>query len=220
MVEAYRRTLGAKVRWTRAAKTGAARDALGTLEPGCEVLVLWAGQFSLIDALCAIVEQTGPADVSIATWTAAAADLTRAAGLLEQSAIRSMRWVVDRSFESRQPAFVRQMRQMFGDSSIRVTATHAKFFTVSNDRWRLACRTSANLNQQVRLETLEVSDDPGLCGFLVGLVDAIYAEAAEGDFAAPLTALESVANVPLPGGISAGTVGARLSYPSAKVIGR
>jgi len=220
VAEAYRRVIGPGVRLVRAAKTGAAREALGELVPGCEVYVLTFGQFSLIDAICAIVEQTGAADVCIATWTAAAADLTRAAALLEQSAVRSMRWVVDRSFESRQPAFTRQMRAMFGDASIRVTSTHAKFLTVTNEKWNLAVRTSMNLNQNPRLETLELSDDPGLCGFLVKVVDSIFAEAAAGDFEAPMGPLGLVDNVPLPGGITTGKVGGQLSFPSANVIRR
>ena len=55
----------------RAAKTGSARQAIGQLARGMELYILTYGQFSLIDALIAIVEQTGPADVTLSTWTAA-----------------------------------------------------------------------------------------------------------------------------------------------------
>ena len=216
--QTYRREPGSRCRMTRAAKTCAAAEAIGKLEPGMEVYVLTFGQFSLIDALVHLVEQAGPADVDVSVWTAAHADLTRAASLIEQSQVRSMRWVVDRSFEARQPSFTDRMRRVFGESTIRVTASHCKFLAIRNERWNLAVRTSMNLNENPRLENLEVSDDAGLCGFLTGVVDSIFEEAAEGDFRAKMTALESVEGVKPAGGISAGEVQRQLRYPSAKAL--
>jgi hypothetical protein len=203
---------------TRAAKVGMAADAIGRLEPGMEVYILTFGQFSLIDALVYLVEQTGPADVDVSVWTAAHADLTRAVSLLEQSQVRRMRWVVDRSFEARQPSFTGRMRSLFGDGAIRVTASHCKFLAIRNERWNLAVRTSMNLNENPRLENLEVSDDPNLCGFLTGVVDSIFEEAAEGDFRAKMTSLESVPGVRVPGEISATELARRLPYCSAKSL--
>ncbi len=215
----YRRHVGKGCRMTRAAKIGAAADAIGKLDPGCEIYILTFGQFSLIDALHYLVEQTGPADVDISVWTAAHADMTKALALLEQSKIRRMRWVVDRSFEARQPSFTARMRELFGESTIRVTASHCKFLAIRNERWNLAVRTSMNLNENPRLENIEVSDDPGLCGFMTGVVDSIFVEAAEGDFRAPMTALEGVAGVAVPAGITTGDLG-RLPYASARSLKR
>jgi hypothetical protein len=185
-----------------------------------EVYVLTFGQFSLVDALVHLVEQTGPADVDISVWTAAHADLTRAVSLIEQSHVRRMRWVVDRSLESRERAFTARMRSVFGDGSIRVTSTHCKFLAIRNERWNLAVRTSMNLNENVRLENIEVSDDAGLCGFLVNVVDGIFAEAAEGDFRAPMTSLGNVPGVKIPGQITTGAVGSCLAYPTARSLKR
>jgi hypothetical protein len=204
----------------RAAKTVGAAEAIGPLVPGIEVYVLTFGQFSLIDALHHLVEQAGPSDVDVSVWTAAHADLTRSAALLEQSSIRRMRWVVDRSFEARQPSFIARMRSMFGDSAIRVTASHCKFLAIRNERWNLAVRTSMNLNENPRLENLEVSDDAGLCGFLTGVVDSIFAEAPEGDFRAKMTALEGVEAVKPVGGVTCGELGRRLPYVSANSLRR
>ena len=141
-------------RSVRAARTGNARDAIGTLEPGCEIYCLTYGQFSLIDALVALLEQTGPADVVLATWTAAQADLRRAATLMQQDSgqIRSLRMIVDRSFLTRQPEYCATMRELFGDAAIRTARSHAKFMAIRNDRWNLAVRTSMNLNENPRLE--------------------------------------------------------------------
>lgn len=132
------------------------------------------GQFSLIDALWAVLRQTGPADVSIATWTAAGADTTRAEQFLRDGRIRSIRWLVDRSFETRQPKYCATLRHLFGDEVIRTTRSHAKFATIRNSEWSLAVRSSMNLNHNPRLETFEVSDDPGLADFLDSMFDEIF----------------------------------------------
>ena len=39
-----------------------------------------------------------------------------------------------------------------------------------------------NLNENPRLESIEVSDDPELAGFLLRVTDEIFAEEAAGDF--------------------------------------
>lgn len=159
-----------------------ARDALADFGRGMETYCLTFGQFSLMDAVEAILEKTGPADVAIATWTAGAADLSRSAESLRNGNIRSLRFVVDCSFGQRQPAYLAQVRRLFGDDAIRSTRTHAKYAVITNDEWSVAVRTSMNLNENPRLESIEVSDDPALAGFLLRVTDEIFAEEAVGDF--------------------------------------
>lgn len=178
-----------------AAKVGPARDAIGTLESGCEIFIFTYGQFSLIDALCAIIEQTGPADVTLATWTAADVDLSRAEALLAGAKITSMRYIVDRSFLTRMPHYCAAMRRLFGDECIRTTRSHAKWAVIRNERWNLAVRTSMNLNHNPRLENLEISDDPALADFLASVADDLFAEQAPNIFDGELPELENVPNV-------------------------
>ena len=83
-----------------------ARDALADWGRGMETYCLTFGQFSLMDAIEAILERTGPADVAIATWTAGSADLSRSAESLRNGNIRSLRFVVDCSFGQRQPGYL------------------------------------------------------------------------------------------------------------------
>jgi hypothetical protein len=188
----------------RTAKQGNARDAIGTLTPGAELFVLTFGQFSLIDVLGSLLEQTGPAHVVISTWTAGIRDTAKAAWFVEQAVVLSMRFLVDRSFITRQPAYCRAMRKAFGDDCIRTTRTHAKFMTLRNDKWTLALRTSMNLNENEQMENLEISDDPALCAFLESVADDIYAEQGAGDFSGELPVLASIDNVERPGRIAMG----------------
>lgn len=170
------------VRKPRLSKVTNARDALADFDRGLETYCLTFGQFSLMDAVEAILEKTGPADVAIATWTAGAADLSRSAESLRNGNIRSLRFVVDCSFGQRQPGYLAQVRELFGDDAIRSTRTHAKYAVITNDDWSVAVRTSMNLNENPRLESIEVSDDPALAEFLLQVTDEIFAEEQAGDF--------------------------------------
>lgn len=180
----------------RLSKVTNARDALADFGRGMETYCLTFGQFSLMDAVEAILEKTGPADVTLSTWTAGGADLSRSAEHLHNGHIRSMRFVCDCSFGQRQPGYLAKLRELFGDDAIRTTRTHAKFAVLTNDSWQVAVRTSMNLNENPRLESIEVSDDPVLAGFLLSVVDALFAEESVGDFRTKsrpvLAGLESV----------------------------
>ena len=170
------------VRKPRLSKVTGARDALADFGRGRETYCLTFGQFSLMDAVEAVLEKTGPADVALSTWTAGSADLSRSAEHLHDGRIRSLRMVVDCSFGQRQPGYLAQVRELFGDDAIRSTRTHAKFVVITNAEWSVAIRTSMNLNENPRLESIEVSDDPELASFLLGIVDEIFAEERAGDF--------------------------------------
>jgi hypothetical protein len=193
-------------REVRVAKAGTARDAIGPLRKGHEAFVLTFGTFSLIDALVYLLDETGPADVTISTWVAAKADLSTCHRLLEMAKVRTMRFVVDSNFQGRQARFMGHMRELFGDDCIRTTRNHAKFLTIRNDEWSLAVRTSMNLNTNPRLENIEISDDPALCGFLEGVVAEIFDEREEGDLRGAIPSLPGFEPVQPAGKVRMGSV--------------
>ena len=152
-----------------------ATEAVSGLErDGMELFGLTKGQFSLTDMIEAILIKTGPADLSISTWTAANGDVTRMLELLSSGAIRSCRWLVDLTFMRRCPQLTAEIRAKFGANAIRVTKTHAKFCTITNEDWQIALRSSMNLNQNPRLESFQVGHDPVLCQFLSQVLDDIW----------------------------------------------
>jgi hypothetical protein len=161
---------------TRASKRGSAMQAIGTLEKNQDTFILTYGQFSLIDALMAILRQTGPAHVSISTWTAAHAHLDRAMELMEASTFLSFRMIVDRSFKTRQPKYYQHMIHLFGADSIRAIRTHAKFMIIRNDHWDIVVRTSMNLNENPRLENIEISENKAFAEFFQLIVDDVFSE--------------------------------------------
>jgi len=179
-------------RTIRTAKIASAREAIGTISPSSDVFILTYGQFSLIDALVAILDQTGPADVVISTWTAADAHLERSAALLESAQVRSFRMIVDRSFETRQPEYCYHMRRLFGPACIRAIRTHAKFMLIRSDTHNVVVRTSMNLNENPRLENLEVSEDLSLAEFFQGITDGVFSEVPEGENLSQLPQLDGI----------------------------
>lgn len=182
MAEAVSHSRPAPRRNPRLFKVGDARAALREFDHGREVTCYTFGQFSVLDALIAILNRTGPAHVVVATWTAAAADLRRAQELLRDERILSCRWVVDHSFKNRQPHYLDEMIRLFGEDSIRSLKTHAKFMLIHNDDWHVVVRTSMNLNENKRLENLDVVDDPDFCRWHLDMVDGIFRDRAAGDW--------------------------------------
>ncbi len=150
-------------------------EAVGPIEHGCELYGLTKGSWSLIDLIEHVLAATGPADVTLSTWTAANADIGFARRLLVNGAIKSLRFVVDFSFPSRQPAYCAALREAFGDDAIRITKNHAKFVLIRNAEWNVVLRTSMNLNENRRLESWELSDCPQIAEWLQEVVDELFA---------------------------------------------
>lgn len=153
-----------------------AGDAIGTLWTGCEIYGLSKGQFSLVEIIEHCLNQTGPAHVTISTWTAAGADLTHTNNLLHSGSVLSAKWLVDTSFPSRQPGYCKILEELFGTESIVVTKNHCKFVLLRNENWNLVIRTSMNLNLNNRLENFEISDDKQMAEMLETLYQGIKAE--------------------------------------------
>ena len=101
------------------------RSAFDGLAVGAHIHGLSDGTWSLSDGISELLGIVGQSDLVIATWTASNADLTKAAGFLRDGRIQTMRLMVDRSFEGRQPRYCETMRALFGDKAIRVWSSHA-----------------------------------------------------------------------------------------------
>lgn len=148
-----------------------AAEAVGDLYPDCEIYGLTSGQFDLISIIEHCLDQIGPCRISIATWTAAGADLEYVWRLLDGGGFERVRFLVDASFYSRKPEWCRELIDVFGPDCIRATTSHAKFVTMVNDKWHLAIRTSMNLNRNKRMENFEISDDRKLTDYLEDVVE-------------------------------------------------
>ena len=151
-----------------------AAQAVAGLTNDMDIFGFTRGQFSLIELLEAVLGITGPAHIFLSTWTAAAADLTEVLQFLKTGKVLSAKFLIDFSFQRRQPEVAESIRQKFGADAIRVTKNHAKFFLVENAGWGLTCKTSMNLNTNPRFEDFDLSNDSALFAFMKDITNDIF----------------------------------------------
>lgn len=149
-------------------------------EPGVEVVGFTSGDFSIIDVIAACVRKLPGAGLVISTWTAAGADMQHVEDFMASGTVSGARWIVDRSFQNRQPALCDSLRARFGDDAIRVQRVHCKFVLLEADGGRAVIQTSANLNRNMRIENVSVSSCPVLFDAYSGLVEDIFATQVPG----------------------------------------
>ena len=168
--------------YTTALRQESAKKAIGDLYHGCEIYGFTKGQWSIIDVIEHCLNQTGPADVFISTWSAAGADIKAVQNFIKNGQILSLKFIVDYSFQSRKPEFCQELQEIFGEDAIRVTVTHAKYVIIRNADWNLVIRTSMNLNFNPRFENFEISDSKEFADFQQTIIDEIWSnqKVAEG----------------------------------------
>lgn len=170
------------VRKTRArfSKVASARDTIAGFGHDVDIAGLTFGQFSLIDLIQAALEITGPADVTISTWSAGFYDIDAAERFRADGRLRSIRFVMDAASMKKGQASVHDIADLFGPDAIRTTRTHAKFALITNDEWQVVITSSMNLNLNPRCEQFEVTDDASRAAMFGAFVDALFEELPAG----------------------------------------
>ncbi len=136
------------------------------------VFGLTRGQFSMIDVIQHLLTEIGGGHVAVWTWAIAEYEVETLTGLMLRPDILTARLVVDQSADKRNPEIVEAWRQRWGAEQVRILRNHAKIARVWNDRFRLLCRGSFNLNFNPRTEQFDL--DEGSPAF--DLVASIEAE--------------------------------------------
>jgi len=140
--------------------------------------VLSKGAISAADAVRYLLATAGPADVLLTTWAIGAREIGAFRDLVADGAIRAFRLLVDASFVQRQPAYTAKLRATFGADCIRLATCHAKLATVVNDRWAFVLLSSANLNDNRRLEVFQVEDNRRLAAAINRTLDRWFRPSA------------------------------------------
>lgn len=183
----------AKATRARFSKAGVAAQSIAGFDHGMDILGLTYGQFSLIDLIQATLDITGPADVTIATWSSGFYDLEAAKNFQEDGRIRSIRFVMDSGRQKKGQAGVTDIADLFGEDSIITVRTHAKFVLIRNEDWDVCITSSMNLNKNIRTEQFEMTDDADRCELFADFVDAAFREVPKsGSFGRVMPGLRSV----------------------------
>jgi hypothetical protein len=166
----------------RMLRTSSARQALEPFQPGYDYEVMTNGEFSLLDAVLVLLERTGPADVSICTYSAGLYDAEVMNRFIDTGNVLSLRLVLDVSFRtlggSRNYAVT--LMDVFGEECIRTTRTHAKFVTITNAEHKISISSTANLNENKRLELFYFSDSPERAAWYEEIVDELFHDVKPG----------------------------------------
>ena len=180
MTQAIAHVRPARKTRARLSKFANARDTIAGFGHGMDVVGLTFGQFSLLDLIDAALEITGPADVTVSTWSAGFYDVEAAERFRDSGRMRSIRFILDSSAKRGQ-ASVGDIADLFGQESIRATRTHAKFALIVNAQWSVLITTSMNLNLNPRCEQFEMTDDPERAAVFAQFSDELFHELPAGD---------------------------------------
>lgn len=163
----------------RLSKVANARDTIEGFGPGIDIVGLTYGQFSLLDLIEAALEVTGPADVTISTWSAGFYDVEAAVRFRDNGLLRSCRFLMDSSAKRGQ-ATPGDVADLFGPDSVRTSRSHAKFVLIRNKDWAVVITSSMNLNLNPRLEQFEMTDDVDRYDFFDAFVQSVWTDLPEG----------------------------------------
>jgi len=173
-------------RYFVASRLDSAAQTIGALNAGDEITGLTCGQFSMIDILEHMLNEAGgKSDVFVSTWTAGMYDVERVHGLFGDK-IKSIRWMMDRAMFSKSPKFAGPMIERFGLDAFRDTNIHAKITLVASDTKRMVCRSSMNLNKNLKTEQFDISVSDDMYKFYLAWADGLWNAAKPDLLATPI----------------------------------
>lgn len=150
------------------------------LSKGCRVMGLSMGRFSLIDLIHCVLQFTGPADVSVTTWSAGIKDAANVRWMLDTDLMKSFRLITDHSYVGRKTKYIIPITDLFGKENIRTSRVHAKFVLIGNDNYRFCIRSSMNLNANGTCESFEIDENREIYEFYNAFVDHHFGTQKEG----------------------------------------
>ena len=156
-----------------------AAEAVGGLSPGCRIVGLTYGQFSVLDLIKHVLSETGPAELDIATWRLGREDSRHVSWLacegVDVTRLRVLLGGGVRASTGRgRELWASELSGLFSPDQVRVATVHAKWFCVRNGAWSICCRSSMNVNRNRRWEQFDIDDDPDICSLFVGAMDRVF----------------------------------------------
>ncbi len=136
-----------------------AAECIGPVTRGMSLFAITRGQFSMLDAVLHVLDQLGPAKLSLWTWTIADYEIKAFTELARDGRINSGRLVIDHGAILKNAPLLREWKGRFGPVSVRYVLNHAKIATVETADRKVLLRGSMNLNFNPRFEQLDVTAD-------------------------------------------------------------
>ena len=137
---------------------GNAAQTIGSVEHGMSLFAVTRGQFSMIDAVLHVLDEVGPAALSIWTWAIAEYEVESLERLMMDKRLTSARLIIDFSARVRNAHIIAKWKRIFGQDAVLYVVNHAKIATVESAGHRVLLRGSMNLNFNPRFEQLDITE--------------------------------------------------------------
>lgn len=147
---------------------------IGQLQHDEHIHVPSKARWSMHDMLQYILEQTGPADVWITSWTITEQPVRTIVEHIDKGLIRSCRMLLSERVEAMNPAALQLAK---GNLQVRLTKLHAKCIVVLNDTWGVTVGGSANMTRNPRIEMYIVSTHRAVAEADRAWIDEVFAGA-------------------------------------------
>lgn len=136
-----------------------AAECIGKCESGMSLFAITRGQWSMIDAVLHVLDEVGPAKISLWTWTVAEYEVQVLSRLRMDGRVTGGRLIIDHGARNKNAAIIADWKSRFGDDSVRYVVNHSKIATVESDSGlRFLLRGSMNLNFNPRFEQFDLSE--------------------------------------------------------------
>lgn len=137
---------------------GNVAESLGPLGPGVSVFAVTRGQWSMIDAILYCLDQLGPSEISVWTWTVADYEVQVLARLRQDKRVLAGRLCIDHGARVKNHAVIQAWKAVYGADSVRYLLNHSKLATVTGGGLKLLLRGSMNLNHNPRFEQFDLTE--------------------------------------------------------------
>lgn len=166
----------------RVVTSAPAAEVVGEIRRGDRLFGVNRNRFDLVEMILHLIETAGPCDVFVLIGFVGRTDFAPLREAVEDGRVRSLRYLIDSTFPVvARPKHLAALHENVPAEAQRYVANHAKLVLVRNDTWGLVLRTSANMNQNTRLEQFDIEDDGELCGVLWETLAEAFAGAADFD---------------------------------------
>lgn len=145
-------------------------SSLVNFAPNCRILGLTNGKFSLIDIIYSVLKKIGRSRVIVATWSAGIKDVHQVKWMVDSDLISDFKILTDHSYKTRQSKYAASIEDLFGIKNIRTSEMHAKFVLIENNEYKVAIRSSMNLNANRTCELFEIDEGEEIYDFLMDYV--------------------------------------------------
>jgi hypothetical protein len=145
-----------------------------------ETIQFWSwGRWSMHDLLFYILNQTGPADVLISTWSLCESAMRKILLQYKNKLIKSATFLIDPRVKVRNPVPLQLVIQNF---TYKLIPCHAKVTLIWNDLWNISIISSMNMTENPRMERGIIFTDKETFEFDKKIItDEIYGPATEGN---------------------------------------